>query len=557
MKTKPLLLFALASGLAAGATANAADLPDGVQEKSNGRKASPRVVVVPSAAPGTTPIPNKGGEATLRLNFRAAPLDDVLAYLSDAAGFTIVFDTQVKGTVDVFNNNPLTRTEAVEVLNRALSRNGYAAVLNGRTLTVMTRAHAMEINTPIIVGTDPGDMDASEDIVTQVMPISFVGASQLIRDLNSLIPQTAQVTANDGGNAIIITDSKANIRHFAEIIKALDTSASSRAGIRVIPLRYADAKSVASVIKDLFSTDSSSQGRGGGTGPASGGFSGFGGGGPGGAPGGGGGPGGGGFQNGGGTPSRAGGGSSTLASRLKVVAVADERNNSLIFSAPDDLIPTVEQLVAAVDVNVDDITELRVFHLVNSDPTEMAEVLGSLFPDESKSGGNNSNSRFGPQFGGSQSGPPGFGGNGGGPGGGNGGFSSSAGAVSERSKKQGRVLAVPDPRTASLIISASHDLMHQIEAMIERLDSNSSRKQKVVVYNLKNSDAQAVQQVLNGLFGTQGNNRGSQQSGANQNSALGNRAAQSQTQGNTSGGNSGFGGNGGGGTGGAGFGRGQ
>src|SRR5213075_3091694 len=35
-------------------------------------------------------------ERNLRLNFRGVPLDMVLSYLSDAAGFIIILDTEVK-----------------------------------------------------------------------------------------------------------------------------------------------------------------------------------------------------------------------------------------------------------------------------------------------------------------------------------------------------------------------------------------------------------------------------------------------------------------------------
>src|SRR5262245_2992100 len=65
-------------------------------------------------APATTPAPAPGGaEEGLRLNFRGAPLDMVLSYLSDAAGFIIVLETEVRGKVDVWSNQPLSKDEAV------------------------------------------------------------------------------------------------------------------------------------------------------------------------------------------------------------------------------------------------------------------------------------------------------------------------------------------------------------------------------------------------------------------------------------------------------------
>ena len=62
------------------------------------------------------------------LNFRGVPLDLVLNYLSEAAGYIIVLDTQVRGKVDVWSNTPVSKEEAINILNSVLSRNGLAAI---------------------------------------------------------------------------------------------------------------------------------------------------------------------------------------------------------------------------------------------------------------------------------------------------------------------------------------------------------------------------------------------------------------------------------------------
>ncbi len=491
------------------------------------------------------------------LDFRGAQLDQVLLYLAEAGGFTIFIDSPVRGTIDVFSAKPLTKKEALEVLNSALNKNGYAAIETGKMLTIMTKEKAAKSLTKVITGTDPNDIPSSAEIVTQIMPVAHISAGQLIRELGPILPTMQAMVSNEAGNAIIITDTRANIRHLAEIVTALDTALASISGIRVIPLQFADSKSVVTLLKELFATDNSrAGGSGGGGGNAT---SRFGGGGPGGAggPGGFGGLGGfggpGGGNNGGGNRNGGNGGSggSGSAAAVKVVAVSDERSNSVVVTAPDDVMPTVEEVIKAVDINVEDPTELKVFQLKNSDPTEMATLLAGLFPDDTKSGSSGANSRFGSQGGG----PGGFGGGpgGGGQGGfgggnsGQGGGNSAAGG-SERAKKQSRVLAVPDQRTSSLVVTTSRALMGQITDMIVRLDADSSRKQHVYIYNLENTDAQSVQQVLQDLFqSSQGTTRTSR--GSTQNDALASRATQSST--GTTGG-SGFGGGQGGGQGGGG-----
>jgi len=464
-----------------------------------------------AAESGAKPEP---AEAALRLNFRGVALDMVLNYLSEAAGFIIVLETPVKGTVDVWSNNPLTKAEAVDLLNSVLNRNGYAALQNGRTLTIVSKEDAKKRDIPIKIGGAFRDIPKNDEMVTQIIPVRNINVTQLARDLSTLVPSSASLVANEGGNSLVMTDTQVNIHRVAQIVSALDGQVSASASIRVFPLRYADAKALAATIKDLFQDTSSTSGRTGGGNRSGGGggfaaglaaFGGFGGGG----------------NNGGG--GRTGGSTSanSVATAAKVTAVADEHSNSLIISASESQFAAIEQLIKSVDTDVQDLTELRVFHLKNADPTETADMLSNLFPDttrqEDTRGG-------GVRFGGG--GFQGFGG---------GRQASTAATETDRSKKRGKVIAVPDPRTGSIVVSAAKELMPQIAEMVLQLDTDPAKKKKVFVYNLENANVQDVEAVLRGLFESQ-NSRNTANS---QNNALQNRANQA---GQTQTGNSGFGG---------------
>ncbi len=434
---------------------------------------APAANPAPGSTGGTTRASDRG-DKSLRLNFRGVGLDMVLNYLSEAAGFIIILDTEVKGKVDVWSNQPVSQEEALSILNSALSKNGYAAIRNDRTLTIVSKEEAKKRDLPVKSGSDPLNIPKNDEMVTQIVPVRFINAVQLTKDLQPLLPSQATMTANESGNALVITDTQVNIRRLAEIVRALDTSVSSVSMIRVFPLRFADAKEVATVIKDLFpaqtggNTGNNNNGGGGG-----GRFGGFGGGNPFGGAGG-----------GGGNNNAGGNGTNGRPGASRVIASADERSNSLVVSAPDDVMPSIADLVASVDTTVEDITELRVFRLKNADPGEVASMLSDLFPDETRT---TDNSRQQIRFGG-------------GPFGGFGNNNNNNAANSDRTKKKGRVLAVSDPRTASVVVSASRDLMTQISQMIEQLDANPARRQKVFVYSLENADVQEVEQILRGMF---------------------------------------------------------
>jgi type II secretory pathway component GspD/PulD (secretin) len=324
----------------------------------------------------------------LLFNFRGVPLEMVLNYMSEAAGFIINVKpgTSVRGKVELWSSQPLTREEALNALDTVLNQNGLAAIRNGRTLSIVNKDEAKIQDVPVVSESDPNKIPRTDRIVTQIIPVRFVEVAQLVKDLQPLVSLQTTITANDSGNAVVITDTQANIHRIAEIIHDIDMGA-------------------------------------------------------------------------------------------------------------------------------EDFTVVKVFHLNNADPTEMADLLTSLFPNN-----NTSTSQspmqvgFGGQFGGFRR----FFGGGGGQGGAGGGNTSS-GTQSQRIKKRTQVTAVADQRTASVVVTATKDLIDQIEAVVTELDANPANIQTVSVINMQNTDPQEALAVLQDIFeknGTTTSRTANQQSSA-------------------------------------------
>jgi general secretion pathway protein D len=328
---------------------------------------------VPAQASGT----NNPDE--LRLNFRNAPLEMVLNYLSDAAGFIIVLNTRINGNVSVISSHPMTRDEAVELLNSVLNKNGYAAIRNGRTLTILDKNDAKTAHIPVKSGNVPDQIPNNAEIVTQIIPIRFVAARQLVSDLTSFVSPQATVVANEEGNSIVITDTQANIRHLAEIIRAVDDSAEAETEIRVFRLKYASPADVATELASIFPSSGSgaqspvsfggSSGRSGRSG-RSGFFAAMMGG--------------------------AGGSGSSSNDRVKkatqVTAVADARIQAVIVTAPKDLMEQISSMMNDLDVPSTRDQKVFVFHMNNGDPQQAVQVLQNMFQSSSssRSGGSSS-----------------------------------------------------------------------------------------------------------------------------------------------------------------------
>jgi type II secretory pathway component GspD/PulD (secretin) len=413
----------------------------------------------------------------LCLNFHGAPVSLVLEYLSEAGGFVISQEAAARDPVDVWSNGPVTKDQAVDLLNASLKRQGCAVTRRGRILTLVDLDRARTSDLEIVIGNDSQAVVRSDEMVTQIIPVRYASVSQLVNNLQPLLPGSASVSVNESANTLILVATGTDVRRMLKIISALDNAIARVSSIKVFPLQYADAKGLASVVQQLFASEAAGQSSRG----LSAGTQSFG-------------PPGGGDMGPPGLPEPPGAatgsdGTDAAAAGTKVTAVADERANCLIVCASAGLLPAVAEVVQRLDRRVSDVAELRVFRLRNADASELAEQLAQLFPEDSssRSGQGEAGFSFGempPPVGG----PP---------------DAAAAGLQSDSSQahtKRGRVLAVADARTSSLVVSAASSLMPQIAALIERLDADSGRKEVVGFWDLHNADPQDVKQVLQCLF---------------------------------------------------------
>lgn len=433
---------------------------------------TPPPIVVPPARKG---ISASGGGVLL--NFQNASLNDVLTYLSEAAGFVVVQEAPVQGTVNIVSRQPVSADEAVDLLNTVLIEKGYTALRSGRILKIVTRANALKHpDLPVNSGSDPQLIPRKDAVVTQILPVRYGEAAKLVENLRPLLPETATIGANESSNTILMTDTQANIRRIAQIIQALDTSVAGISTITVFPLKFADSKEVATIITQLFSTTGSQPQGGQGGGGRGGRFGGFGG-----------------FAFGGGSPGgQPAGGAATSEARsasARVVAVADEQSNSVIVSSPEELVATIRQMINQIDTSITDVTDTRIFRLQNADAVELAGIINGLYGDtdgkqsnQRNNNGNQGRGGFGFPFGQPQPATP---------------------QQSGRSLLQSKVTAVGDPRTNSLLVTAAQETMTHIAEVIGRLDATNAKKQHVYTHVLQYSDPDNLANVLRGMLGQQ------------------------------------------------------
>ncbi len=205
------------------------------------------------ALAGTAPV-----SAQTTMNVRDA---DIRAFIADAArvtGRTFIIDARVQGKVTVVTDHPVSRSQYFEIFLSTLRANGLVAVptANGAFRIQPTDNAASQ---PSRVGSRGA---ASNSFVTEIVRLRSIEAQSAVDTVRGLVSPQGSVTANRGGNSLVIVDFADNIRRVREVLRRIDSDGSAT---RVVALKNAGAREIATALQAL-SGQASGPGAGGGAG---------------------------------------------------------------------------------------------------------------------------------------------------------------------------------------------------------------------------------------------------------------------------------------------------
>ncbi|MGD0770270.1 MAG: secretin N-terminal domain-containing protein [Tepidisphaeraceae bacterium] len=196
------------------------------------------------------------GPVTFSLNFKDAPLDAVLNYFSQTIGFEILRDGPIDARVTMMSKQPVSAEEAVTMLSAALKVNGFTVIRENHMLRVSSLDKAKRGGVPVHFGAKPADVADTEELIMQVIPLANISATKLRDDLKPLLGSDADITANEGSNTIIITDVSSRIRRLVQMISQIDLHEAQTSEIRIIQLKHASASAISKLLDTLFKSPS-------------------------------------------------------------------------------------------------------------------------------------------------------------------------------------------------------------------------------------------------------------------------------------------------------------
>ncbi|MFK7731611.1 MAG: type II secretion system secretin GspD [Pseudomonadales bacterium] len=257
-----------------------------------------------------------------KINFNETEINELVKFVADATGMTIVVDPKVKGKVKVISTKSVNTEELYELFLSILEVHGFAAVKSGDVLRIVPTKDARSLPVPVSGGT-------GGEIVTHVIQLKNVAAAKLIPILRPMVPQQAHMAAYAPSNSIIISDTAANINRIRTVISQMDRSADQSTS--VVKLKHAAAEEVVRLLENLEKTDTSKD-----------------------------------------------------ASAARVSLVADTRTNTVLVTGDKAERIRIRSLISHLDSPLDQSGNARVIYLKYAKAKELAETLGKVVQNMAK-----------------------------------------------------------------------------------------------------------------------------------------------------------------------------
>jgi general secretion pathway protein D len=255
------------------------------------------------------------------VNLKETDIQELIKFVAEATGTTIVVDPAVKGKVKVISSKPVTSSELYDLFLSILEVHGYTAVRSGGVVRVIQAKDAR--SSPVSVS-DGAAERTTDEYVTQVIRLENISAAKLIPVLRPLVPQQAHMAAYAPSNAIIISDVSANIDRIRGIIERMDRSAVQQTDI--VKLKFADAEDVVSMLDKLSKSEAKASG----------------------------------------------------GAEPEVLLVADARTNSVLVNGDEMERARLRQLIRHLDTPLKQSGNVKVIYLEYADAKEVAEVLNKV-----------------------------------------------------------------------------------------------------------------------------------------------------------------------------------
>ncbi|MFZ2004806.1 MAG: secretin N-terminal domain-containing protein, partial [Stellaceae bacterium] len=202
-----------------------------------------------SSSRGVRPAGDGNDPADVTLNFAGADIRDVInAVLGETLKLNYVIDPEVTGPVTFNVSRPISKSEVLSTLEAVLNSRGATMVQSDGIIRVMplNKSGKSDTAAPFVASSPiPGQR-------TEVFPLRFVGATDMQRVLEKVLPPGRPIAADDKRHLVLIQGTPAELQLAEDTVKVFDINQLAGTSIAIVPLRNAEPAPLVDELSNIF-----------------------------------------------------------------------------------------------------------------------------------------------------------------------------------------------------------------------------------------------------------------------------------------------------------------
>jgi len=218
--------------------------------------AGPTVVPMPPSPLAETPTPEKEPtqeEPRLVFNFKYQPWTNVLEWLANQAGLSLVMEGPPHGTFNYSDRRAYTVAEAIDLINSVLLTKGYVLVRRGNMLILVNLEDGIPPNLVPIVPESELANRGEHELVSILVSLSRLTAEEAQQEIRNLLGPQGSVVVLPKAQQLLITDTAGRLRMIREVLARAD---SPEGGVieamQVFALKHITPEEALAVLRQLL-----------------------------------------------------------------------------------------------------------------------------------------------------------------------------------------------------------------------------------------------------------------------------------------------------------------
>lgn len=186
------------------------------------------------------------------LNFDNADLKDVINTVASITNENFILSPGIDARITIHSSKKIPVSEVMNVFESVLEVNGISLVKSGEFFKLIPGTAAKQKPLEVRKGFRSDEIPDVDRIVTQIVPVQYVPATEISTVLTPMLSQFGSITPNPRNNLLIINDLSSNIGRLMDVMKEIDVNVFKNTRMFFFKPTYSDVITLTNELTEVL-----------------------------------------------------------------------------------------------------------------------------------------------------------------------------------------------------------------------------------------------------------------------------------------------------------------